>query len=65
MENTEETLIYKEEKNEENDVQNDVQFNERDVQELVSTRKISNIKSIVESLKKKIRCKDTVEKDRE
>lgn len=65
MENTEETLIYKEEKIEENDVQNDAQFNERDVQELVSTRKISNIKNIVESLKKKIRSKDTVEKDRE
>ena len=59
--NGQEELIYKEE----NDVQNDAQFNERNVQELVATRKISNIKSIVESLKKKIRCKDTVEKDRE
>ncbi len=60
-----EEKIEKEEKNEENHMQYGVQFDRESVQELVSTRKISNIKNIVESLKKKIRSKDTIEKDRE
>ena len=42
-----------------------IEFNKHDVKKLVLTRKVSNIKNIVEILKEKIKSKDTIEKDRE